>query len=210
MVFEISKKKRLPGNWAFAINFGFWCDRESRFSHRDYWAVYLGLWVDLSHWGLFSCLNTKIFRKGHSALWKWSSPGKAGCPVWYLGTKGAQRVNTSPSQLRAVEGIPKWLENAAPCPRRKRRASLESSFREKSTLRYPLFSTLYKRGNYRFQSSLLPGQSRKTMKTQLLLVPLMFNQEKPFCAWGFSGQSQRTQERSKGQQSHLKNGQGVK
>ena len=174
MVFEISKTKMLPGNWAFTINFGFWCDRESRFtqfSHRDYWAVYLGLWVDLSHWGLFSCPNTKIFRKGRSALWKWSSPGKAGCPVWYLGTKGAQRANTSPSQLRAVEGIPKWLENAAPCARRKRRASLESSFREKSTLSGIRFSLLCTRGSYRFQSPLLPGQSRKTGRHNYFLSP---------------------------------------
>ena len=171
-----------------------------QFSHIDYWAVYLGLWVDLSHWGLFSCPNTMIFWKGHSALWKRSSPGKAGYPVLYLGTKGAQRANMGPSQLRAVEGISKWPENAASCARRKRRASLESSSREKSTLWYPILSTLYKRGSYRFQSPLLPGQSRKTMQTQLLFAPLMFNQEKFFCAWGFSGQNQRTQEGSKGQQ----------
>ena len=193
----------LPGNWAIVINFGFWCDTESRFtqfSHIDYWAVYFGLCMDLSHWGLFSCPNTKIFWKGHSALWKWNSPGKAGCPVLYLGTKGAQRANMGPSQLSVVEGISKWWENAATCARRKRRASLESSFREKSTLWYPILSTLHKRGNYRFQPPLLPGQSRKTVKTQLLCGPLMFNQEKPFCARGFSGQNQRTQERSKGQQ----------
>lgn len=73
--------------------------RESRFiqfSHIDYWAVYLGLWVDLSHWGLFSCPNTMIFWKGHSALWKWSSPGKAGYPVLYLGTKGGPEGKHGP------------------------------------------------------------------------------------------------------------------
>lgn len=109
----------LPGNWAIVINFGFWCDTESRFtqfSHIDYWAVYFGLCMDLSHWGLFSCPNTKIFWKGHSALWKWNSPGKAGCPVLYLGTKGPRgqtwalpssgRLKEFPSDGKMLRPVP--------------------------------------------------------------------------------------------------------
>lgn len=91
--------------------------RRTRFIHlacTESWAVYLGLWVGLSHCELCPRTNIKSFLKGQVCAQDKALQGKQPqpWPVLYSRTKTrterAQRVriaNTSPSHLRDVEVV---------------------------------------------------------------------------------------------------------